>query len=55
MTPAPILPDQFTSLVKRIINLGAVEAKVVKASSVVTANWVRLKCQYGCDGYGCSL
>ena len=55
MKPARKVPAQFKSLVKRIIDLGAAEAKVVKASSVVTADWVRLKCQYGCGGYGSSL
>jgi predicted metal-binding protein len=34
--------------------LGAVEAKIVTPSSVVTAEWVRMKCRYGCDGYGSS-
>ena len=28
------------------------EAKVIHPSSVVTAPWVRLKCQFGCAGYG---
>ena len=32
--------------------LGAAEAKVIAADSVVTGHWVRLKCQYGCGGYG---
>jgi len=27
-------------------------AKVIHPSSVVTAPWVRLKCQFGCPGYG---
>ncbi|HOK96772.1 MAG TPA: DUF2284 domain-containing protein [Anaerohalosphaeraceae bacterium] len=31
---------------------GATQAKVIAASDVQTAAWVRLKCQYGCDGYG---
>jgi predicted metal-binding protein len=35
--------------------LGAVDAKVVDPASVVTAAWVRLKCQYGCGGYNSSL
>lgn len=30
---------------------GADEAKLVPASNVVTAEWVRLKCQFGCSGY----
>lgn len=34
---------------------GVVGAKVVAPADVVTAAWVRLKCQYGCDGYGQSL
>lgn len=55
MKPARNVPAQVKSFIKRIIELGAVEAKVVTASSVVTASWVRLKCQYGCDGYGSSL
>lgn len=28
------------------------EAKEIDPASVVTAPWVRLKCQYGCAGYG---
>ena len=35
--------------------LGAVEATEIDPSDVVTAPWVRLKCQYGCAGYGRSL
>ncbi len=34
---------------------GALGAKVIPAESVVTAHWVRYKCQYGCDGYGACL
>ncbi|TET33146.1 MAG: DUF2284 domain-containing protein [Planctomycetota bacterium] len=43
------------NFINRAVKLGAKSAKVVKASSVKTAAWVRLKCQYGCDGYGSSL
>jgi predicted metal-binding protein len=28
------------------------EAKEIDPSSVVTAAWVRLKCRFGCEGYG---
>ncbi|MFO7675118.1 MAG: DUF2284 domain-containing protein [bacterium] len=31
---------------------GASVAKLVPANRVVTAEWVRLKCQFGCSGYG---
>jgi len=30
---------------------GVKAAKMISASDVETAAWVRLKCQYGCDGY----
>jgi len=35
--------------------LGAAEAKMISPRSVVTAPWVRLKCQYGCGGWGLRL
>ncbi len=31
---------------------GVLDAKIVSPAEVVTAAWVRLKCQYGCGGYG---
>ena len=37
--------------VKRAIGLGAQEGRVIDPASVVTAPWVRLKCQYGCQCY----
>jgi predicted metal-binding protein len=37
------------------VELGALEAKLVKAASVVTAPWVKLKCRFGCGGYNTSL
>ena len=45
----------FTIFVDRACELGAIEAKVIRADSVVTAAWVRLKCQFGCGGWGSSL
>ncbi|MEM2051084.1 MAG: DUF2284 domain-containing protein [Thermoproteota archaeon] len=39
-------------LCEMAVKLGAAEAKVIKASDVVVRDWVRLKCQYGCGGYG---
>jgi len=47
--------SQFQSFVRRACQLGAVSAKVIPAKSIVTAPWVRLKCQFGCGGYGSSL
>jgi predicted metal-binding protein len=31
---------------------GAAKAAVIPGADVETAAWVRLKCQFGCDGYG---
>ncbi len=31
---------------------GATEATPISPQDVVTGKWVRLKCQFGCDGYG---
>jgi len=43
------------TFIKRASELGALEARLVRASSIVTAPWVRLKCRFGCDGYNTSL
>jgi predicted metal-binding protein len=43
------------SLCAKAIKLGAGDAKIVKASSIETAVWVRNKCQFGCSGFGESL
>jgi len=40
---------------KTACDMGALAAKVVGTKSVVTAPWVRLKCQFGCGGYGATL
>jgi len=37
--------------VRRACALGAKEAKIISPQQVFTAEWVRRKCQYGCDGY----
>jgi len=43
------------SFCRKAKKAGALKAKVISTDSVVTANWVRYKCQYGCDGYGACL
>ena len=37
---------------KRAIERGMDGAKVIDPHSIVTAEWVRMKCQFGCPGYG---
>ncbi len=34
------------------LSKGVTNAKIIDAKTVVVSNWVRLKCQYGCGGYG---
>jgi predicted metal-binding protein len=45
----------LNTFVQRACELGAVDAKLIAASSVVTAPWVRMKCQFGCSGYNAGL
>ena len=42
----------YSKYIRRAKALGARGAKVIPAKSIVAAEWVRLKCQFGCDGYG---
>lgn len=36
------------------LDFGALRAKVIAAATVETGEWVRWKCQFGCDGFGSS-
>ena len=36
----------------RARELGADDATLIDPQKVVTAEWVRLKCEFGCDGFG---
>ena len=40
---------------KEVSELGVDGTRVIDPRSVVTAEWVRMKCQYGCPGFGTSL
>ena len=44
--------DDLTGWCERALELGAEAARPLAPGLVVTAEWVRLKCQFGCDGYG---
>ena len=39
----------------RALEMGLTGAKVIDPRSIVTAEWVRMKCQFGCTGYGLTL
>lgn len=43
------------SFCKRAIEMGINKAKMIDPGSIVTAEWVRMKCQFGCPGFGESL
>lgn len=44
--------QKYKKYIQRAKELGAKQAKIISASSIVAAEWVRIKCQFGCDGYG---
>ncbi len=46
---------RFLKYIKKARELGAKDAKIIYAKSIVTGEWVRMKCQFGCDGYGQAL
>ena len=46
---------KFAPYMKIASERGVDHAVVVETSRVVTAPWVRMKCQFGCAGYGQSL
>jgi predicted metal-binding protein len=37
---------------REVLEQGADGAKIVNPRSVITAEWVRMKCQFGCPGFG---
>ena len=38
--------------VKKAKTMGMDKAKIIDPNTVVVGHWVRLKCQFGCSGYG---
>jgi len=38
--------------VQEALRGGASYSRVIPASKIITSEWVRLKCQFGCDAYG---
>lgn len=44
--------EDLFSIVKKALKWGALDAKVIRTQDIATAEWVRLKCRYGCPNYG---
>lgn len=40
------------AIVEKAKSAGASDAAAISAADIAVRNWVRLKCQYGCDEYG---
>jgi predicted metal-binding protein len=47
--------EKYARYIKKAKKLGAKDARVILARSVVTAEWVRLKSRFGCGGYAQAL
>jgi len=45
----------YAKYIKWAKELGAKEARIISPKSIVVAEWVRMKCKFGCSGYGQSL
>lgn len=43
------------AFIHKAIAYGAAAAREIDAHSIVTAPWVRLKCQFGCEGFNSSF
>ena len=47
--------SKYPKYIELAISKGAIEAKIIDTSTIKTAAWTKLKCQYGCTHYGTNL
>ena len=47
--------EKYAKYINKAKRLKVKDAKIIPAKSIVTAEWVRFKCRFGCDGYGQTL
>ncbi len=45
----------YAKYIQRATDLGMMEAKIILVKSIRVAEWVKIKCQFGCGGYGRAL
>jgi predicted metal-binding protein len=45
----------YEKYIRSAKKLGAQEARIISPGTIVVAEWVRMKCKFGCGGYGRSL
>ncbi len=43
---------QYQKYIKKAKKFKIKDAKIISAKSIVSAKWVRMKCQFGCGGFG---
>jgi predicted metal-binding protein len=46
---------QYGKYIELALKKGAEEARIIDASTIKTAAWVRFRCQFGCTHYGTNL
>ena len=46
---------KYAKYIKQAKRLKVKDVKIIPAKSIIAAEWVRLKCQYGCGAYGTCL
>jgi len=44
--------EKYEKYLGKAKELGVKDARIIPAKSIITAEWVRMKCQFGCGGYG---
>ncbi len=44
--------EDLRHIVEKALELGALDTKIVRTTDIVVAEWVRMKCRYGCPNYG---
>ena len=51
----PYDEEKLTPYLSMALERGVDHAQIIETTSIITAPWVRLKCQFGCFGYGRGL
>jgi predicted metal-binding protein len=44
--------NRLNVYVKKALSMGITRAKIIDTKTISVANWVKMKCQFGCGGYG---
>ncbi len=46
------MDDDLRAIAERALSWGVLDVKVIPTGAIAVAEWVRLKCHYGCPNYG---